>query len=177
MDFRQNVKWVAMFVAPLLLFIAVAYVFVRSQNRSLQAKASAVQMQNDVMQGELYRLRQEIEGRDARIRQLVNPELKRLKAESTVDSTSFLLFWRENGGDLYVEVSHVRIPKREEHYRIYWGDGPEHVGNFEALSETIGLQRVGKVKSMRPLKITRALRDSEPDFDQETLSYQVSTAD
>lgn len=164
-----------MFVVPLVLLLAIAYVFVRSQNRSLQSKASAIEVQNDIMQGELYRLRQEIEGRDARIRQLVNPDLARLKAESISDSSSFWLFWRESDGYLYVEVSHIRIPTSEEHYRVYLGDGRKHVGNFEALSETIGLQRVGQLERLEDLTVTRAFRDLDPTFSSETLAYRINT--
>jgi hypothetical protein len=45
------------------------------------------------------------------------------------------------------------------------------VGHFEALSETIGLQKIGKSARVKTVILTSALRSSLPDFDKEQKAY------
>jgi hypothetical protein len=81
-------KYLILFALPVLLLAVMGYVYVRAENRGLQARMAGLTAQNNAMDGELYTLRQEVAGKEARLGFLVNPELKRFKASSVTDSSS-----------------------------------------------------------------------------------------
>lgn len=164
-----------MFVLPVLLLAVVGYVYVRAENRALQASSAKLTAQNDAMDGELYRLRQEVAGRDARIGFLVNPDLKRFKASSVRDSSSCWLFWRKADNAWYAEVTHATSPGSDMQFRLYNNTGgtPTYIGSFEPLAETIGLQKIGTGSPFGKMVITAGLRREPSDFEREQPHYKV----
>lgn len=168
-------KFLAWFALPVLLLAVAGYVYVRAQNRGLQAQAAKMTAQNDAMDGELYRLRQEVAGRDARIGFLVNPELKRFKASSATDSSSCWLFWRKADNAWYAEVTHAMRLADGKQFRLYSNTGvePIYIGSFEPIANTVGLQKIGTGSPFGKMMITEARRTDPADYERESALYKV----
>lgn len=168
-------KFLALFVLPVLLLAVAGYVYVRAENRSLLARTAKLTAHNDAMDGELYRLRQEVAGRDARIGFLVSPDLKRFKASSINDSSSCWLFWRQADNTWYAEVTHASKLGNDMQFRLYNNTGatPVYIGSFEPIAETVGLQKIGKGSPFGKMMITTALRHESADFEREQVRYKV----
>lgn len=164
-----------MFALPVLVLAIAGYVYVRAQNRGLKARNAGLTAQNDAMDGELYRLRQEVDGRDARIGFLVNPDLKRFKASSATDSSSCWLFWRKADNAWYAEVTHAKHPGNDKQFRLYNNTGgiPTYIGSFEPIAETVGLQKIGTGSPFGKMAITSALRYEPVDYEGEQVHYKV----
>lgn len=168
-------KFLAVFALPVLLLAIAGYVYVRAENRDLAARNAKLTAQNDAMDGELYRLRQEVAGRDARIGFLVSPDLKRFKASSVTDSSSCWLFWRKSDNAWYAEVTHAKPLGRDMQFRLYndTGGTPSFIGSFEPIAETVGLQKIGAGSPFGKMIITAALRHEPEDFEREYKHYSV----
>ena len=174
---KIDAKWVAMFVAPVVAIAIVGYVYVRSLNRGLESRMVALQQQNDAMHGELYRLRQEVEGKEARLRFINDPGMQRFIAVTDHSDTSCWLFWRKADNAWYAEVTHAEPLPDGRQYRLYArGLDWEYVGSFEPLAETVGLQKIGVAYPGKELIVTAADRGMEPELNAERVVYRAEPA-
>lgn len=166
----------AYFALPVLLIAVAGYVYVRSENRGLAARAAGLSAKNDVLEGEVYRLRQELDGQRTTNAFLVSPDLRRIKAVSESDSSSCWLFWRKADNAWYAEVTHARFIAEGMQFRLYAADGDEvrYIGAFEPIKDTAGLQKIGKGVGGKNLIITTSLRTDPTDFDKEIKVYRAS---
>lgn len=163
-----------MFVVPVLAIAVIGYVYVRTLNRSLESRVATLQQQNDAMHGELYRLRQEVEGKEARLRFVNDPGMERFKVARHTDDTSCWLFWRKADHTWYAEVTHVGALPDGHQYRLYTDQ--QYIGSFEPLTETIGLQKIGTQAPGKELIVTSASREAETNLEEEEVMYRAKVA-
>lgn len=168
-------RWSAYFALPVLLLAVVGYVYVRSENRGLSARVAGLSEKNDILEGEVYRLRQELDGQRATNGFLVSPDLRRFKAASETDSSSCWLFWRKADNAWYAEVTHARNIAEGMQFRLYAYESSEvrYIGAFEPIKDTVGLQKIGEATPGSLLIVTSALRSDAPDFDKESEVYRA----
>ncbi len=172
-----DIRFVLLIIAPLLVLLVLGYTYVRSANRGMAAQVYRLEEQNEVLHGEVYRLRQERDGAQARYEMAASPTLQRLLATAALagDSSSCWLYLDRAKGRYYADPLHATSLESHLQYRLYAldsrGGAPKYLGSFEALKGTVGFQSIGKAVSAPSLAITVAGRESEPDFASELLRY------
>jgi hypothetical protein len=130
-----------MFGLPLAAILVVAYVYLRSTNRGLEMEMAQVREKNNVLEGEVYRYRQLIKQKEAKLNYLQDAELKRFLSREH-DSSYVWLFYREADSTWFVEPSAIE-PIRDTHAYHLLIDG-KHVGNFHRITDAVGLPKIGK---------------------------------
>jgi len=147
LDQKITVKALLMYILPLLLALLLGYIHVRSLNRKIELRQAGIEQKIAAFEGEVYKLKQALNQRDAKLNYVLNPSYERLLMESNVDSSHIWLFYDASDNSWFAEMSHARILEDGMNYKLYINDN--YVGKIERISDSVGLQKVGKSKSGR----------------------------
>lgn len=173
-DQTVSFKYIALFIASILLGLLVGYTYLMSTNRSIEAKMASNEQTLGALEGEVYRLKQALSQRDAKMKYLLDGSLKRFKLYSGAEEFTWV-FYRETDGAWYVEVTHTTALAEDENFKLVVGDSV--VGEFEKIADAVGLQKVGEAKIDSPIRIYSGPRgQSELTSDWAILYDSVSPA-
>lgn len=171
-DRTISFKYITYFIAPILLGLLVGYIYLMSTNRSIEAKMASNEQTLGALEGEVYRLKQAVSQRDAKMKYLLDGSLKRFKLYTDAEEFTWL-FYRETDGAWYVEVTHASVLPEGVNYKLVIGDSA--VGEFEKIADAVGLQKVGEAKIDSPIRIYSGPRgQSELNSDWVVLYDSVS---
>jgi hypothetical protein len=140
-DQKITVKALFLYILPLLLALLLGYVHVRSLNRNIEMRQAGTEQKIAAFEGEVYKLKQALEQRDAKLKYVLNPNYERMLMYSDRDSTYIWLFHDATDQSWYAEMSHARILKEGMNYKLLI-DG-EYIGKIERISDSVGLQKIG----------------------------------
>ena len=146
---KISLKWVLFFIAPVIVLLLMAYVHLRTLNKSLEAKLYALEDESQVYSGEVYRLRQLVEERETKIKFLNNPELERKLIQ--FNDGYIWIFMNPSSGEWYADTEKSPQLDPDEDLRLIIG-GLE-VGSFIPRLDAVGLQKIGKSESFGKLEI------------------------
>jgi hypothetical protein len=128
-----------MFVLPLAAVLVIAYVYLRSENRDLEMKSAAKEEKMAALEGEVYRLKGDLEQKKALINYLTNPQLERYPAISE-DSLFIWLFYRQADSTWFAYPD--LLPSVKDRFTLYIDE--REVGSFQRVSDSLGLKKVGR---------------------------------
>ena len=171
LDQKITVKALIFYILPLLLALLLGYIHVRSLNRSFEMRQAGNEQKMAAFEGEVYKLKQALEQRDAKLCYVLSPEYVRLLAYSDVDSSNIWLFHNASDLSWYAEMSQARILAESDNYKLYIEGN--YVGKIERISDSVGLQKVGEAPAGK-IKIFSGKR-SEREKDK--LIYELEPAD
>jgi hypothetical protein len=148
-----------MFVLPGLLALFLGYIYLHGENQELEKNNFATEQKTNALKGEIYRLKQALSQRDAKLNYLTDPGLERLKLSAGDHSRAIWLFYRKENQSWYAEMSHAPILDEGLNYRLLI-DGTE-VGAFERIADTVGLQKIGRQPPGEKLRVKSARRGED----------------
>lgn len=146
-DQKITVKALALYILPLLLALLLGYVHVRSLNRNIEMRQAGSEQKAAAMEGEIYKLKQALDQRDAKLNYVLNPNYDRMLMYSDTDSSYIWLFHDPINFAWYAEMSHARILNEGLNYKLMVGG--EYVGKIERISDSVGLQKIGTAPAGR----------------------------
>jgi hypothetical protein len=149
---KISMKWVLFFVVPVVVLLLIAYVHLRTLNRSLEARLYASEDEKQIYSGEVYRLRQLVEEREARIKFLSNPDLER--SLISLEDGYIWLFVNPSSGDWYADTENSPSILDGEDYRLIVGGN--EVGSFIPQLNAVGLQKIGNSLNQGSIEILAA---------------------
>jgi len=170
-DQKITVRALLLYILPLLLALLMGYIHVRSLNRNIEMRQVGAEQKMAAFEGEIYKLKQALAQRDAKLKYLLNPNYDRFLAFSNADSTHIWLFYNGKDHSWFAEMSSVQVLEDGMNYKLFIDD--EYVGKIERISDSVGLQKIGTAKKGRA-RIYSGLRGSERT---DQLIYESEPAD
>lgn len=160
-DQTISLKYIALFIVPVILALLVGYIHVRSENRALEAKIASNEQTLGILEGEVYRLKQTLSQRDAKMKYLIDGDFMRFKLSAGKKNESLWLFYREMDRAWYAEVTHATALPEGLNYKLVIGNSA--IGEFEKIADAVGLQKIGEAEIKAPVAIYSGPR-GQTDF-------------
>ncbi|MFN2428627.1 MAG: hypothetical protein ABR574_01330 [Cryomorphaceae bacterium] len=167
-------KYIALFVAPIILALLVGYFYLRSLNRALETQMAQTEQTLGALEGEVYRLKQALSQRDAKMKYVLDGNLKRFKVSAGGDEFIWL-FFRESDGNWYAEVESATPLTDGLNYKLVVGD--KVVGEFNLIADVVGLQKIGSSPIKTPISIYAGPRGETALNSDWKLLYDASSPD
>jgi len=118
-------------------------------------RQAGIEQKIAAFEGEIYKLRQALDQRDAKLQYILNPNYDRILMKSPADSSHIWLFYDGSDHSWYAEMSKARILSEGKNFKLLV-DG-SYVGKIERISDSVGLQKIGTAQMGRA-KIFSGLR-------------------
>ena len=171
LDQKVTVKAILLYILPLLLALLLGYLHVRTLNRSSEIQKEGNEQKMAAFEGEIYKLKQAIAQRDAKLKYLLNENYTRLLAKSNTSEGFIWLYHDLKDESWYAEMSNAKNLNEELNFKLFVDN--IYVGKIERISDSVGLQRIGTAP-MGKVAIYAGLRGKD---EPQELIYESAPSD